>query len=200
MNRILASLLAVAVLTAACNNNKKPNDATVVVSDNGKEKVSVNIDQMKDAAEKMQQVKQELEKLPQLTTDQLKAMLPESLIGGKRTSFDVSSNMGASGASAEYEINDSTRLTLNILDCAGPAGAGLYSMQFLSQYNIQQETEEEYTKTIELNGDKGFEQCDKTSRDCTVTYFTGGRFLVSLEGKKIPVEALKEAASHMKLK
>lgn len=198
MNRIIVSFLAITTLIAACNNNK-PKE-TVVVSNDGKEKVSIDVDKMKDAADEMQKQKTELEKLTPVTLDQLKALIPETLIGGKRTSYDVNASMGANVANGEYELNDSTKISLTIYDCAGSAGAGIYSMQYLGLLNVQQESDEEYTKTIDINGGKGFEHCDKVNHECTVTFFSGGRFLVALEANNIPAEALKEAAAHMNIK
>lgn len=201
MNRIIVSLLALTTLIAACNNNKPKEE--VVISNDGKEKVSIDansVDKMKAAAEEMQKQKLELEKLTPLTLDQLKALIPETLIGGKRTSYDVNASMGANVANGEYELNDSTKITLTIYDCAGSAGAGIYGMQYLGLLNVQQESDEEYTKTIDINGGKGFEHCDKVNHECTVTFFSGGRFLVALEANNIPAEALKEAAAHMNIK
>jgi hypothetical protein len=101
----------------------------------------------------------------------LKALIPENLMGAKRTNYTASAAMGAGLARGEYELNDSTRLSLNIYDCAGSAGAGIYSMQYLGMYNLQQESDEEYTKTVDFNGGKAFEHCEKATNNCTLTYF-----------------------------
>ena len=66
--------------------------------------------------------------------------------------------------------------------------------------NSLQETAEEYTKSIDINGGKGFEHCDKTSNECAVVFFTGNRFLVTLEGDKIGAAALKQVTSVLKIK
>jgi len=90
--------------------------------------------------------------------------------------------------------------SLIIYDCAGSAGAGIYSLQFLGMMNMQQESDDEYTKTVEFNGANAFEHCDKTSNDCTFTYFAGGRYLVTLEGDNVDAEALKQAARALNIK
>jgi len=199
MNRISSFLLASALFLIACNNNK-PKETTVITSDDGKERVTIDPRQMQNAAEDMEKQKSELEKLTPLTLDQLKALIPESLMGAKRTNFEANSAMGAGMARGEYELNDSTRVTLNIYDCAGPAGAGIYSMQYLGMYNMQQESEDEYTKTIDFNGGKAFEHCEKATNDCTLSYFSGGRFMVTLEGDRVGADALKQAAKGLNIK
>ncbi len=96
---------------------------------NGKEKVTVDMNKMRGVAMDMQKQMEDLQKLPPLTLDQLKAMVPEELMGVKRKDFNVTSATGAGMAQAEYPLTDSTNIKVNIVECAGPAGAGSYSMQ-----------------------------------------------------------------------
>lgn len=199
MKRFSSLLFAATLLVAACNNNKKSNEATIT-TDDGKEKVTIDVKQMQEAADDMEKKKEELSKLSPLTTDQLKAMLPETLLGGKRTEFNVSNTMGTGVATSDYEINDSVNVTLMIYDCAGSGGAGIYSMQYLGLMNFQQETEEEYTKSVDYNGGKAFEHCEKATNNCTFTYFAGGRFLVTLQGDHTGIDALKQAAGGLNIK
>lgn len=197
MKRISSFLLAGIFLLAACNNNKKSNDATITTGD-GKEKVTIDINDMKEAADDMEKKKDELTKLTPLTTDQLKALLPESLMGGNRTEYNVANTMGAGMATGEYQINDSVNVKLMIYDCAGTAGAGIYSLQYLGLMSFQQESDEEYTKSVDFNGGKAYEHCQKATNDCTFTFFAGGRFLVTLEGDHTGIDGLKQAAGTLK--
>jgi hypothetical protein len=199
MKRITFFLLAAILILAACNNNKKSGEATIT-SDDGKEKVTIDVNQMQQAADEMEKKKEELSKLTPLSTDQLKAMLPETLMGGKRTEYNVANTMGTGIATGEYQVNDSVNVKLMIYDCAGSGGAGIYSMQYLGMMSFQQETEEEYTKSVDYNGGKAFEHCEKASNNCTFTFFGGGRFLVTLEGDHTGIDALKQAAGSLNLK
>lgn len=198
MKRFLLLSLIFLIIATACNNNKKADssgvngDSTTIESPEAKK--------MQNAAEDMEKKKDELSKLKPLTMDELKALLPETLMGSARTSFDVNSSMGAGLGSAEYSLTDSTNVSLSIYDCAGSAGAGIYSLQFLGMMNMQQESDDEYTKTVEFNGANAFEHCDKTTNDCTFTYFAGGRYLVTLEGRNVGAEALKQAARALNIK
>ena len=192
-------MIAISLLFGACNN-KKPKESTVITSDDGKEKVTIDAGKMQNAAQKMEKQKAELEKLPPLNMDQLKALIPETLMGAKRTNFSANTTMGAGLARGEYELNDSTQINLNIYDCGGPAGAGIYSMQYMSMFNFQQESDEEYTKTIDFNGGKAFEHCEKETNNCTLSYFSGGRFMITLEADHLGAEALKQAARGLNIK
>lgn len=198
MKKIL-SALSFAIMLIACNNNKPKNTATFT-SEDGKEQVTVDMNEMKNAAQDMEKIKAQLSTLTPLTTDQLKALVPEKLMGAERKDLDVTAAMGASVASASYQLNDSTDIKLNMFDCAGPGGAGIYSMQYLGMFNVQQDDDEEYTKTIDFNGGKAFENCKKIRKECTLTYFSGGRFLITLEGNNVGIDGLKQAAKGLDIK
>jgi hypothetical protein len=193
------SLLLVAIILFAACNNSKPKDATIVSSD-GKEKVTIDVNKMQNAAEDMKKETEELQKLTPLSLEQLKALVPETLMGAKRSKYNTTSGMGTGVATAEYSSNDTTNVRLTIYDCAGPAGVGIYSMQYLGMFNVQSESDEEYTKTVDLMGGKAFEHCQKTRQECTITYFTGSRFLVSLEGNNVGADALKQGAKELNIK
>ncbi len=193
-------VLAVVFLVAAACNNKKPKDTVTITSEDGKEQVTYDPKQLQQAAADMEKMKEDLGKLTPLSQEQFKALVPEQLMGAARTDLDVSAAMGSSVANAEYKINDSTDVRLSIIDCAGPAGAGIYGMQYLGMMNIQSDDEDEYTKTIDFNGGKAFENCKKTHIECTLTYFTGGRFLVVLEGDNVGIDGLKQAARGLNIK
>lgn len=199
MKKILLFVFAALFMFTACNNNKKPGDTTIT-SDDGKEKVTFNANDMKDAAEDMTKKKDELTKLTPLTLEQLKALVPETLMGAKRTNYEATSAMGTGSVEANYELNDSTSVRLNIIDCAGSAGAGIYSLQFFGLMNIEQDSDEEYTKSVDFNGGKAYERCDKISNECTFTFFSGDRFLVSLEADNVGAAALKQAAGSLNIK
>lgn len=199
MKRISSFLLAGILLMASCNNDNK-SGKTTITSDDGKEKVTLDVNQMQQAAEAMEKKKEELTKLTPLTTDQLKALLPETFMGGKRTEYNVANTMGAGIATGEYQINDTVNVKLMIYDCAGTGGAGIYSMQYLGMMSYQQDSDEEYTKSVDFNGAKAIEHCEKATNDCTFTFFGGDRFLVMLQGEHTGADALKQAAGSLKLK
>ena len=93
-----------------------------------------------------------------------------------------------------------SNLKLEIVDCAGPGGAGLFSMQYLNMINVNSDDEDEYVKTIDFNGGKAMQNCKKKRNKCTLVYFTSNRFLISLEGDNVGIEALKDVAKTLKIK
>ena len=199
MKRFITPILISSLFFMACNNNK-PKESVTITSEDGKEQITIDANQAGNAAAEMEKTKEELSKLTPLSAEELKALVPEQLMGATHSDLDVNTAMGASVASADYKINDSMDINLNIIDCAGPGGAGIYTMQYIGLFNIQQEDEDEYTKTIDFNGGKAFENCKKTRNDCTLTFFAGGRFLITLEGDNVGIEALKDVAKGLKIK
>ncbi len=199
MKKTLSVLFVIAIVIAACNN-KKPKDGITITDKDGKEQVTIDPEKMKDAAADMEKIKEELGNLTPLSADKLKAMVPEQLMGAAVSNADVSDAAGASVASGDYKINDSTDVKLTIIDCAGPGGAGIYGLQYLGMLNVQQEDGNEMNKTIDFKGAKAFEHCDKEANECSFTYFAGGRFLVTLEGENVSIDGLKQAAKGLDIK
>jgi len=76
----------------------------------------------------------------------------------------------------------------------------MYSAQYLGMFNIQSESDNEYTKTIDFKGQKAIEHCRKTSNRCSLTYFTGGRFMVTLDGENVHPDGLKQSAGELNFK
>ena len=171
----------VLILVLACNNNKKPG--VTVTSEDGKTTATINTNELSKTADAFQKKAEELQKLSPYTLDQMKAMLPEELAGTRRSKFSANSAMGAAFAEADYKINDSTDLELKIFDCAGQAGAGIYSMQYLGMMNFESESDDEYTKSVDFKGGKAIEHLNKRNNRATLTYLAGDRLLVTLEGK-----------------
>jgi len=195
MKRICSYLISATILLAACNN-KKSKEITIPTGD-GDGKVTIDVNQAARNAEEIQKRTEELGKLTPLTTEQLKSLLPETLMGAKRSDYNVANAMGYGMATAKYKINDSTDLELSINDCAGTAGAGFYTMQ-LGMYNFEQDNDREYTKTISYGGGKAYEHCEKTRNECSLTWFAGDRYMVVLQGDNVNADGLKAAGKELK--
>ena len=198
MKHVFFLLSIVVCLLTACNNNKKPG--VTVTSEDGKTTTTVQPNDLAKVSDDFQKKTEELQKLSPYTLDQMKALLPEELAGAKRSKFSANSAMGAAYAEGEYPINDSTSVELKIFDCAGQAGAGIYSMQYLGLMNFQSESDDEYTKTSEFKGGKMVEHHNKRNNRSMLTYLSGDRLLVTLEGRKTGVDLLKQVAGNLNLK
>jgi hypothetical protein len=199
MRHLSSFLIAAAFLITACNNNKKTADEKTT-TENKETTTSTDANAGQNNLTDLQKATEELQKLPPLSLDELKALIPQELMGGKRSSYNATSAMGAGVANAEYTINDSTNIKLMVYDCGGPGGAGIYSMQYLGMFNMESENEHEYTKTIDFNGGKAIEKCQKDRNDCSLTYFTGKRFLVALESNNVGIDGIKQAANSLNIK
>ncbi|HEV7781175.1 MAG TPA: hypothetical protein VGO58_07895 [Chitinophagaceae bacterium] len=199
MKKIVVLLLSSSLLLIACNNDK-PKDSITITDKEGKEKITVSPSEIKNDMEAMLQRKEELSAMTPLTADELKALIPEELMGGVRTDLDINSAMGATVANADYIIKDSIKLKLEVVDCAGPGGAGMFGMQYLNMFNVNSDDDDEYVKTIEVNGGKAFENCKKKRNRCTLVWFSGNRYLVSLRGDNTGIDALKDGAKGLDIK
>ena len=186
------------LLLIACNSNKKKG--VTVTSEDGKTTTTVDASSLAETSDALQKKAEELKKLTPYTLDQMKGFLPEELAGGKRSNFSANSMMGAAFAQATYKINDSTDIHVNLYDCAGEAGAGIYSLQYLGMMNFQSESDEEYSKTIEFKGGKAIEHARKDGSRSTLTYVASDRLLVTLEGRNTSVDQLKQMAGSLNLK
>ncbi len=192
-------LLTTVWMLIACNNNKKTGEVTVT-SEDGKTTATVDASNAAQAADVMQKKAEELQKLSPYTLDQMKAFLPEELAGAKRSKFSANSAMGAAYAEGSYPINDSTEIEVKLFDCAGQAGAGIYSMQYLGMMNFQSESDDEYTKTTDFNGNRAIEHAKKDNSNASLSYLAADRLLVTLEGRNTGIDMLKKAAGSLNLK
>jgi len=196
MKRIFPILIISLSVMAACDNDNSKAKKEPAKTDSAA-KVA---EQKKKAADANEKMLDELQKLTPLSEEGLKKLMPESLMEATLSNYTASSTLGASVATGEYKINDSTSITLNIYDCAGPGGAGLYNLQFAGLLDYSADNPTEYTRVIDFNGGKAIEHCMKTSIECSFTYFSAGRFLVALDGKNVGAEELKKLAISMNIK
>ncbi len=199
MKHFFVSFIISSLLFVSCNDDKS-KDTDAATNKNDKEQSAVDSGKVKDASNDMQQLKEELSNLTPLTPDELKEKVPEQLMDATASDIDVNAAMGATVANADYKVNDSTNLKLEIVDCAGPGGAGMFGMQYLDMINVNSDDEEEYVKTIDFNGGKAFENCKKKRNRCTIAFMSGNRFLVSLRGDNVGIDALKDLAKGLKIK
>ena len=199
MKRVILSLVVAILTIVACKNNK--SKTMTITSDDGKSRVSVDVNSAAAVSDDMQKKMEELKKLTPLTTDQLKTLLPEELMGLKRTSFNANSMMGFASAEARYKNeNDEKEIELNILDCAGEAGAGVYSLSYWTKMSMQSESDNGYTKTVDFDGNKAVETYDKAGDRYELTYVASDRLLVTMKGEKTGLDAIKQAAQGLNLK
>jgi hypothetical protein len=199
MKRIIYFFVAF-VFIAACNSNKKDSDLTVTSND-GKEKTKIDLSEAVNTTDDLNKKMEELKKLTPLTTDQLKSLLPEEMLGMKRTNFEAASMGGYSVADATYrkDQNDEAYISVSVVDCAGNSGASYYSAMYWTKMSITKESDDGYTKTVNWNGSRAIESYDKSRDRYEVTYFSGDRYLVTLKGGKTGLDLVKQVADNLRL-
>lgn len=196
MKRLLTAILSATVLVS-CNSN--PGKITVK-SEDGKSTATVDLSSAEKNAKDMQSKADELKKLAPLSVDQLKALLPEELAGIKRSTFNASTAMGFAVGEAEYRTEDNKSIKLSLFDCAGEAGASYYSASYWMKMNMQSESDNGYTKTVDLMNGKAVETYDKSSNRYTLVYLGNDRVLVTLEGENISLDNIRDAAKSLNMK
>jgi hypothetical protein len=190
----LLLLLSAASLVMGCN----PMGKRTYTSKDGKDKVSFDVKEVAAASDDMNKKTEELKKLTPYTTEQLKALVPEQLGGIKRTSFNVTSMLGYGAADATYRDESGKQFQVDLIDCAGEAGSGMYTLSYWMKMNVESENDNGYTKSVKWNGDKAVESYQKGSDEYELTYMAGDRMLVTVKGEKVGLDALKQAASSLK--
>jgi len=193
MRHLTSLVFAVIFLLAACSNNKTKDATKETDTETSGTNTSTN------PAEDMAKVMEEMKKIPALSTDQIKALLPEELMGMKRSSFSANSMMGYGTGEATYKSEDGKEIKLTIFDCAGPAGVGLYSMMYWGAMNMESEDENGYKKTINFRSGKAIESYEKYSDQYGLMFTSGNRLLVNVEGTGTGLEAVKQAAQNLNL-
>lgn len=200
MIRLLSLAATVAFLISACKS-KEQKAAEQYMKEIDKAMKSFPADEKSASGTQMDEMSkkmEELRKTPALSTEQLKALLPAELMGMKRTSFSANSMMGYGVAEANYKSEDGKQMKLSVFDCVGDAGVGWFSMMYWG-WNMDQEDENGYEKTVKFNGAKAIEKYQKYNDEYSLTYFAGNRFLVQIEGEKTGLDAVKQAAGSLNL-
>ncbi|MFN2439095.1 MAG: hypothetical protein ABR503_07840 [Chitinophagaceae bacterium] len=199
MKKLLLCATALAVFIASCNNDKKVTH-TEKNEDGTTTTTTLDVGDMGKGAEDMNKKMEELKTLKPLSLDELKALLPEEIAGIKRTSFNANSSMGFSVSQGEYKKDDSTEIDVAIYDGAGEMGAGMYGMMYLTKMNMQSESSDGYTKTIDFKGGKAVETYEKNNNQTTLTYLANDRLLIVITGKNVDNKALRGVAENLNLK
>jgi hypothetical protein len=199
MKSIRTWLILPAILVAACNHSR--TQSVTVSSPDGKTKVAVDLGAVETSTDQVQEKLEKLKKLTPLSTDQLKTMLPDEIAGMKRSSFNANSMMGFATAEATYQNEgDDKEISVSIFDCAGEAGAGIYSLNYWTKMSMQSESDNGYTKTVEFNGEKALETYEKSSDNYELTFVASDRLLVNIKGQKTGLDEVHKAAESLKLK
>ena len=127
---------------------------------------------------------------------ELKALLPETLPGMKRTRAEgeraAAMGLNISKAEGRYE-NDTSNVQVNLMDMGTLSGMAAMATVGWSLAEIDKETETGYEKTSTYKGYKSHEEYDRNSKDGEVTVLVAERFVVEVRGNNLPMEAIMAA-------
>jgi hypothetical protein len=185
MKKIFVCLIA-SSLFLACNNKK-----------NSGKNETASAAEIAETKSELDKKMEELQQLTPYTTEQMKAILPVEINGDSATTVEAHDNMGTGFSRAAYPLNDSTSVDIVVFDCGGPAGAGIYNTQFISQISNQVDNDREYTGVVDFSGTKAIVHTDKRRNNSSLTFLSGGRLLLTLEGKNCSIDDLKKVAKEL---
>lgn len=196
MKKLLYLIISGTLLMAACKGNDSKEKEEKTTASESAEKAETPSG-MAEAADQLQSRAEELKKLSPVSTETLKALLPEELDGMKRTSYNVANTMGFSVGEAEYKVNDDSEIKVMVYDCVGEAGSAFYSMNYFMRLNMQQEDDNSYTKSVDFQGGKALEHFEKNTNDYQLTWLAADRFLVSVDGNNTGLDKVKSVAKSL---
>lgn len=127
----------------------------------------------------------------------MKAVLPESLAGMKRTRFSVgdASMMGLVTAQATYSDDQNRSVELSIMDGAGEAGSGVIAVYVMSlSMEMEEETESGFSKNTTINGSRASikEQRGDDWVNSEIGALVSDRYLVTLNGSGLTYKELED--------
>lgn len=181
---IMVSLVFVACKGKKGVDKKESNEATV------KAMTTTPVDEKTQKTE-------ELKKAPQLTLEQMRALLPAELDSAKEKNFLSSTQFGYGLASIEYPKSKSRGIKVTLYDCAGESGSVNYFENYWNYLNVNKQTEQDFTRTIDFEGGKAIETYKKDINLSTFTFVIRGRLVIIMEGKNMQPGELESAAKKL---
>lgn len=157
---------------------------------------TIDAGKIEEAGRKMEAASRNAAEAKPVDPAQLKAMLPETLAGYRRTSIETQS-MGAAGvggaqASARYE-KDGKGVRVELTDMA--AVGALAGIGAALNVNQEKETERGFERTRTVDGQMVQEEWDNEARRGRYSTTVANRFMVSVEGEAESFDALKAMAA-----
>lgn len=204
---LFAGLLA-GVLLISCGGNKSTNTEG---NDNDSPSLSETVSGLKglnklaDAASDIDKVQQELTEKTPLSNDEIKALLPETLAGMKRSSFSVGDplTVGMNMGEASYSDENKEMIKLSIMDGAGETGSAIVSLALMGlSMEKEEQTESGFSKTTTIEGFRASVKEEKGDgwMESEITAVVSNRYLVTLSSRYMKLEELEKAFKALDLK
>ena len=134
---------------------------------------------------------------------ELKALLPESLPGMKRTDATgektAAMGMQVSNAEGRYSADNGGSMTIKITDIGSMTGLAGMTAYAWANVAVDREGDNGYEKTSTIGGYKSHEKYDKSSKSGEVSVLVGDRFVVEVDGSDVDMDAIKSALGKVDL-
>jgi hypothetical protein len=200
-----ACFLVVALVLSGCGKSaeqKKLQEAAKQANQAG-EVLKEGAEKMADAFKGLSGDGTEGKKVEPVNFRELKALLPESLPGLKRTSAEgeKTSAFGVkvSEAHASYDNEEGANVSVKITDMGSVSGLMGMATLGWAYADVDRETDEGYEKTTTFKGHKALEKYSTESKNGELSIFVAGRFIVNVEGSNVEMSYIKEVAGKIDL-
>jgi hypothetical protein len=134
---------------------------------------------------------------------ELKALLPESLPGMKRTdaSGEKTAAMGmqVSNAEGRYSGDNGSYMTIKITDIGSMTGLAGMAAYAWARVTVDRESDSGYEKTSTIGGYRSHEKYNNPSKSGEVSVLVGDRFVVEVDGNNVDMNAIKNAVGKVDL-
>ncbi|MBT8422168.1 MAG: hypothetical protein KJP03_03525, partial [Gammaproteobacteria bacterium] len=199
MKYFLLVLMSAAVLAACSKKDEGVTDAAEKMTQDARQKVDdvMGDNPPQSIEEAIQRVGDALSDGEQsVSVGELKALLPDELIGLKRTSHEaerVGFGIKVSKANATYGDEDE-RLSLMITDLGGAGGLATMGRE-LFETEVDREDENGFERTTTYKGHKSFQRMQSSGKQsiAEIMVFVDDRFTVQLDGQNVSFKQMTKA-------
>ncbi|GAA4274743.1 hypothetical protein U6A24_21720 [Aquimarina gracilis] len=201
MKKAILLIISISLLISCGKDKKKDEEPGLFEAIEG---IS-DLNKMAKEAEEIEEESNKLLKATPISNDELKAFLPETLVGFSRKKFSVGNQFmtDVAMAEAEYEDDNGTMISLSVMDGAGETGSAMITLARLGfTRDFEEQSDLGYKKSVTVNGYKAIEEVQKddydNSENSKVDLLISNRFIVTLEGE-IAIDQLKKGVKELNL-
>lgn len=202
MTRWAIPVLAVAVMFG-CSKVEEQKQAVEKMA-TASEQLAKSAEQagkaMENAAKTMEDAAAGIGKAPTTDFRELKAMLPESLPGMKRTDAKgekvAFGGFGGAFAEGTYKDDKEGNISIKISDMGG---IGAMAAAVWTMVEIDSEQDNRYEKTTKISGFKAHEVYDKSSKSGQLDIAVPDTIIIEVRGDGVSMDAIKGAAAKLDL-
>lgn len=194
LNKTILAVALLFALTSCGNSSKKENEEK---SGLGKlVEGASNLDKLAKSGEKLKDQTEKLKKLTPATTEELKAVVPETIGDFKRKSYSAGGTVAdIVAADAEYAKEDNKNIHVSILDGAGESGSAVVSLLAMG-LSMQTESESNGTvsKNVEIDGVRYSTEDTKSasSVSSSLKFIHNERYAITLQGEGYSLSDLQD--------